>query len=137
MLLPIVIMISRPKRLGGGVVASIGRNPPNDNVYQITKSYYGVVWKGLYGYRRGIGLARSQQPYAYFESDPYCPKCDYKMEEVYAGKLRKSWHWKCDRCGSLYKCPDNDKYAYNKVERLIESDIRTGRITLSDSTENS
>jgi hypothetical protein len=128
-LVPSIIMLLRPK--SRGISVAVVRNRPEGNVFTITYYYAGVKWRVLYG--RARSYTRSE-PYAFCEPHPQCPECDYEMETEKKGILLKNYHWKCDRCGTFYKCPKNHPYdAYEVVERLVEADIRTGRLKLQDS----
>jgi len=50
------------------------------------------------------------------------------MEAEKRGFLLKKYFWKCYKCGNLYKCPKEHRKAHKIVEKLVESDIRSGKI---------
>jgi ribosomal protein L37AE/L43A len=88
-------------------------------------NHFGVKWKVLYGGFLGT------EPYAFADGGPYCPECDYEMEAEKRGMLKK-YYWKCDHCGKIYKCPVKHPYDAGKiVERLLESEVRSGRLRLN------
>jgi ribosomal protein L37AE/L43A len=123
-IIPTIAMASR--RRGGGIVVSTGRRRPESDVVNVEHNYAGVRWKILYG---RVSLYRTEEPYAFCFSNPYCPKCDYEMEAEERGMLFKRHYWRCDRCGNFYKCPTSHPFdAHEVVERLVEADFRTGRL---------
>lgn len=125
----IVAMIARTRYFGGGASVFIHRSRPDHIVAEFSYPQFGVNWKVLYGSHVSDFL----HPYAWAESNPYCPKCNYEMKEQLRGSIFKRSYWKCDRCGKFYKVPMRDSYdAHEVVERLLESDINTGRIKLAE-----
>lgn len=88
-------------------------------------NHFGVKWKVLYGAYMDI-----KEPYAFVDGDPWCPVCDYEMKAEQKGLLKK-YYWKCERCGKSYVCPVKNSWDATKiVERLLESEIRSGRMKL-------
>jgi len=123
-LIPTVAMVLRGRhhrRLHVG----LGRRPPEHNVYRFISNTFGVKWRVLYGRSSPF----SDSFYAFCQPHPYCPECDYEMEIEQRGLLKR-YDWRCDRCGRRYKCPVNPYDADEIVERLLESDIRSGRLQL-------
>jgi tRNA(Ile2) C34 agmatinyltransferase TiaS len=97
------------------------RGKPEIPDFIIKYPFSGVIWKVL-GKHQLIG-----EPYMYCEPNPYCPECDYEMEAEKIGLFRR-WFWKCNKCGRLYKCPKEHHKSHEIVEKLVESDIRSGKI---------
>lgn len=124
MSVPIAAMYVESKRNRGSVhVGSIPSRPNPALTYEMEN--FGVKWKVLYG----PFPHTFRQPYA-FTTNPYCPNCDYEMETEKRGLLKK-YYWKCHRCGKLYKCPAKHAFDADRiVERLLESEIRSGRVKL-------
>lgn len=128
-LVPSIIMLSRPKR-SGGIFVGGGRNRPESNVYEIEYNYARVKWKVLYG---KASPYRSAESHAFCESNPRCPECKYEMEAEKRGIILKRYHWKCERCGKFYRCPTSHPFdAHEVVERLVEADVRSGRLEFHD-----
>ena len=124
-IIPTVAMVSRRRRHTGFLAAVRGR--PRHIHWTLSYAAFGVLWNVLYG--RSFTFT---QPYAFCESEPLCPHCKYEMKAKQSGLL-KLFHWHCDRCGKSYRCPEEGPYeASDVVERLVESDIRSGRIKLKD-----
>jgi ribosomal protein L37AE/L43A len=103
---------------------SVGHMRPPIYDFTIKYSHFGVQWK-LLGKHQLSG-----EPYIYCEPNPYCPNCDYEMEAEKRGFILKKYFWKCHNCGNLYKCPKEHYKAHEIVEKLVESDIRRGKINV-------
>lgn len=123
MSIPIVAMYIESRHASHGFVAVVPRRP--EPAIMFTMNHFGVKWKVLYGGFLGT------EPYAFHDGGPYCPDCDYEMEAEKRGLLRR-YYWKCDCCGKLYECPIKHPYDAGKiVERLLESEVRSGRLRLN------
>jgi len=121
MLVPIVVMYMRAKYTSHGFFEVIPSRPTSFKTFIM--NHFGVKWKVLYG----TYLTR-EDPYAFAEGSPLCPDCDYEMEAEQKGLLKR-YYWKCDKCGKSYKCPVKHPYDAGKiVERLLESEARSGRL---------
>lgn len=123
-LLPTIVMVSRARRHSEMSVSILRRRPERD-VRQFESKDFGVKWKILYG-----SYTFYSDPYAFCEPYPYCPTCMYEMKAKKRGFFNR-YFWKCDRCGKFYKCPDNNPYMSETIEKLLEADIRSGRIRLN------
>jgi len=54
------------------------------------------------------------------------------VEEAEKQGIMKNYYWVCKRCGKSYKCPHKSPfYSHEVVEKMLEADIRSGRLTLS------
>lgn len=103
------------------VIESIPKRPLLARTF--IRNHFGVKWKVLYGTYYSL-----DEPYAFVDGDPLCPDCDYEMKAEQKGLLKR-YFWKCEKCGKSYKCTVKNPYdAAVIVERLVESDIRSGRI---------
>jgi hypothetical protein len=127
-LLSSIVMYFRTKYRSREISVRLGRQRPRHDVSEFFGYYFGVKWRVLYG-----SFLHNSEPYAFCEPNPYCPnpKCMYEMEAERRGRIFKRWYWRCDRCGEYYKCPTkhpND--ASETVERMLEADIRSGRLKL-------
>jgi hypothetical protein len=127
MLTATLIFYSRTKRHGYIIASTAHRRPerPERIKRKFGVNLFGVQWDVLYGSHL-LGSA----DYAFCDGGPYCLNCSYEMNAKRIGLIRKRYHWICDMCGRTYKCPDNNPYARDKVERYAESEIRSGRIQL-------
>ena len=126
LLIPIVVMLARRKRPS----PHIGVLPRRPDYNVVVGSYmmYGVRWKFLYGQS-----SRLSDPYVFVESRPYCHPCDFKMDVDKKGLFLKKFYWKCERCGEFYECPKGKQFTADEVvERMIESDIASGRIRFNE-----
>jgi ribosomal protein L37AE/L43A len=131
MLVPIVVMYMRAKYISHHAFsASIPSRPTQFATFIVNR--FGVKWKALYG----TYLLGRQDPYAFVEGNPLCPDCDYEMEAEQKGLLKR-YYWKCDRCGKSYKCPVKQPYDASRiVERLLESEARSGRLNRHGNQES-
>jgi len=122
--IPTVAFYIRSKYTSRGFISVVRRRPED---YDFTLKYicFGVVWKIL-----GVNRVYSTEPYIYCEPHPYCPECDYEMEAERIGLLKR-YFWRCYKCGKSYKCSIDPYKASEIVEKLVESDIRTGKIKIS------
>ncbi len=121
---PIAIMLIRARQKREMVVELIRRRP-TDVIKRFVSDHFGVKWNILYG-----RFSLHSDPYAFCEVHPLCPDCDYEMKAEKKGLIKK-YYWQCDRCGKSYKCPAKSPYEASKiVERLLEAEIRSGRLKL-------
>jgi hypothetical protein len=123
-LIPVVFMASRARRHSDRSFDSV-RMRPSKIIRELEYGRFNVKWRVLYG-----SMLTFSEPYVFVEPYPYCPDCTYKMEAEKKGMVFKRYFWKCDHCGKFYRCPDNNQYVYDVVERLVDSDIRSGRVNL-------
>jgi len=129
-LIPVIIMFLRVRRLSKNEPMVVFRGRPDCYVQHIESIFAGVKWKVLYG--KDIPFSH-RESYAFCESNPLCPDCEFEMEAEKRGHIFKGYYWKCQSCGKFYKCPTQNPYdAHKLVERLVEADIRSGRLKLKD-----
>ena len=102
---------------------------PRYNVSGGTYHHFDVYWHFLYG-----SFSLNSEPYAFCEPHPFCPDCKCELESPRKRGIFRRYFWKCERCEKTYKCPENHTFdADEVVEKLVESDIRTGRLRLPES----
>lgn len=123
-LIPTIVMYMRAKYTSGYEVLT-GRRPPEYVSCNFVYNAFGVKWRCQYGKASPL----SDLFYAYCQPHPYCPECDYEMEPKRMG-IFKRYYWKCYKCGKTYKCPVNPYDAKTIIERVLESDIRSGKVKL-------
>lgn len=130
-LIPTIIMVLSVRwRSKDEPMVGIFRGRPEGDVFTLRYNYEGVKWRVLYG--RANRYIRSE-PYSFCESNPECPKCECEMEAEKRGVILRRYHWKCDRCETFYRCPTKHPFdAHQVVERLVEADVRSGRLKLQD-----
>lgn len=122
--IPTAIMFVRARQKRGMIVELIRKRPTNI-IQKLASNHFGVKWNVLYG-----RFSLHSDPYAFCQVNPLCPDCDCEMEAEKKGLIKK-YYWKCDRCGKSYECPAKSPYEASKiVERLLESEIRSGRLKL-------
>lgn len=129
-LLAVVVLIPTVAMVLRGIHRShlhvgLGRRPPEHDVYRFNSNAFGAKWRVSYGRSSPF----SDYFYAFCQPHPYCSECDYEMEVEQRGLLKRCY-WKCDQCGRRYKCPVNPYDADEIVERMLEADIRSGRLQL-------
>ena len=125
-IIPTAIMFVRAKQKRDMIVELVRRRPTTI-IQRFVSNHFGVKWSVLYGQ-----FSLGSDPYAFCEGSPLCPDCDYEMEAERKGLVKK-YYWKCDRCGKSYECPAKSPYEASKiVERLLESEIRSGRLRLNE-----
>lgn len=128
MVIPIVVMLVRSHYISKNisfVVKDRPLYPIHTRTFEMNR--FGVKWKVLY-YDNPLSL---EKPYAFADGGPYCPDCDYEMQTEKRGIITKKYFWKCYRCNKSYKCDIKDPYkAREIVERLLESEIKSGRLKL-------
>ncbi len=126
-LLTFMIIYMRFKRKSSDIFVSVARKRPRNNVTTFDTDMFGVKWKVDYG-----SFTFSSEPYAWCKSKPYCPDCLYEMDTEKRGRLFKNHYWKCHKCGKYYKCTSKSPYnSHEIIEKMLEADIRSGRLKLS------
>jgi len=97
------------------------RSEPRYDVYEATIGAFDVDWHVLYG-----SATHDSEPYAFVESGPLCPKCQYEMDKIIEkGTLRgEKVFWHCLNCGKTYPYPEHIDDVEEAVEKLVEADFR-------------
>lgn len=126
-IIPVILAGSRFRKHPEMSVSLI-RGRPRHIIGEFTSKMFGVDWRVLLG--RSTTFS---EPYAFCESKPRCPICDYEMDFEKKGLLRRYYDWFCVRCNKYYRIPQKSPYeASYIVEKCLESDIRTGRTKVND-----
>ena len=93
--------------------------------------FYGVVWRVLFGSE----IFAVESPYVFVEPYPYCPNCDYELDDrTKSGFLglaiKHVWH--CSQCKRDYPRGRDYPDESDVIEKRVEAWIRSGSITLQE-----
>jgi len=121
----VTIMASRTRRHSGMSASNIKMRPEH-SIREFVAEQFGVKWRVLYG-----SYLTYSEPYAFCESNPHCPVCDYEMNAEKRGLILKGYYWKCVPCDKYYKVPQKTPYEASEiVKRRVEAEIRTGKLRI-------
>jgi hypothetical protein len=128
--LPITVLVYvvRSRSYDGMNIGTV-KQRPGYNTVEGVYPHFSVDWHFVYG-----SFAPYSERYVFCKPNPFCPKCECEMGPPSKQGISRQYYWKCERCGKTYKTPKNHPLdAWETVEKLAESDIRTGRMKLSHS----
>ena len=100
-------------------VYGVMRSPEHIHETHQVKNIFGVNWRVLFGSHKF--LASNDNDIYYYVEGPYCPLCDYELDEKTVPKLlgySKKHCWYCEDCKKFYDRPK--KQLFNEEDVVIK-----------------